>query len=79
MINQILHLIGIRNIDTVISEVSANFRQLFNAERVHLWMNEPLSGFFYTVDSAKKTQKCLLNRGLLANAIKSGENICSKI
>lgn len=45
IINQILNLVGMKNIDTIIAEVALNFRQLFGAERVHLWINESVKRF----------------------------------
>lgn len=42
IITQILNLVSLRNTDTLVSEIAFNFRQLFNAERVHLWLIEPV-------------------------------------
>ena len=47
IITQILNLISLRNTDTLVSEISFNFRQLFSAERVHLWLIEPVYLMFY--------------------------------
>lgn len=45
IISQMLNLFTLKNVDKLISEISLHFRKLFNAERVNLWMIEPVISF----------------------------------
>lgn len=42
LINHILSLISMHNIDSIVSDIATNLRSMLNAERVQLWMSEPV-------------------------------------
>lgn len=57
--------------------LSKTLRNVFTAERLHLWLNDASTGIFYTINHEKKPLRCFMNRGLISDIIKNGKPISS--
>jgi hypothetical protein len=69
-------LLSYDNVEDFQVHVSKAFRSILNAERVHVWVIDEMTGVLTTFDMNRKKKRALLADGAFADVVFNGKTIC---